>query len=160
MPFDWVFTNGSGVTIQITERPDAAGERALLLKFGPGRVDYREVTQLITLGPGSYKFRGQYKADLVSERGLEWRVTCAGGAKTSIGESPTVKGAAPAWTSFEFSFTVPEADCPAQYVRLVFDARSASERFIAGSIWYDDLQIVREPIVDSSEPIVDSSFKQ
>ena len=29
-------------------------------------------------------------------------------------------------------------------VVLVFDARSASEQFISGSIWYDDLQIVRE----------------
>jgi hypothetical protein len=29
-------------------------------------------------------------------------------------------------------------------VQLVFTARSASEQFISGSAWFDDLQIVRE----------------
>jgi len=160
LPFDWVFTKGSGVTIQIVILNDQPARRALYLAFGPGRVDYHDVTQLIILSPGSYKFRGRYKSDLVSERGLEWRVDCADPQATLIGQSPGVRGATPQWTDFEFSFTVPEADCPAQYVRLVFDARSASERFITGSIWYDDLQIAREPIVESSEPIVDANPKQ
>jgi hypothetical protein len=150
MPFDWVFTKGSGVLIQIASKPDQAGERGLLLEFGPGRVDYWDVTQLIILAPGSYQFRGKYKTELVSQRGLEWRVTCAAAQAGPIGQSPTVGGSKSGWMDFAFSFTVPEANCPAQYVRLVFDARSASERFISGSIWYDDLQIVREPSVDSS----------
>ncbi|MGD0533684.1 MAG: hypothetical protein ABSA62_15870 [Methyloceanibacter sp.] len=150
MPFDWVFTKGSGVTIQIAAPNDQPGGRALFLEFGPGRVDYREVTQLILLGPGSYKFRGKYKADLVSQRGLEWHVACAGAQATPIGQSPAVKGSTPGWTEFEFSFTVPKENCPAQFVRLVFDARSDSERFISGSIWYDDLQIGRGPMVDST----------
>ena len=29
-------------------------------------------------------------------------------------------------------------------MKLVFDARSASEKFISGSIWFDDFQITRE----------------
>ena len=64
--------------MQIAARNDQPGQHALFLNFGPGRVDYHDVTQLIMLAPGSYKFRGKYKADLVSERGLEWRITCAG----------------------------------------------------------------------------------
>lgn len=149
LPFDWVFIGGSGVTIQIAARPDQPADRALFLDFGPGRADYKDVTQLIMLAPGNYKFRGQYKADLVSQRGLEWRIACAG-ASAPIGQSVTFKGSTSAWTDFEFSFTVPNENCPAQYVRLVFDARSESERFITGSIWYDDLQITRETVVDSS----------
>jgi hypothetical protein len=147
LPFDWVLTNGAGVTIQIPARPDQPAQRALFLEFGPGRADYRDITQLILLAPGSYRFRGQYKADLSSQRGLEWRIICAG-ASAPIGQSPTVKGSTPAWADFEFSFTVPDANCPAQYVRLVFDARSESERFISGSIWYDELKIVREPLIE------------
>ena len=78
VPFDWVLPKkGSGVTDEIAARNDQPGKHALFLTFGPGRVDYREVYQLILLAPGSYKFRGKYKADLVSERGLEWRVNCA-----------------------------------------------------------------------------------
>ena len=30
------------------------------------------------------------------------------------------------------------------HVKLVFDARSASEKFISGSIWFDDFRIMRE----------------
>jgi hypothetical protein len=150
VPFDWIFAKGTGVTVQIATPRDLPGERALSLEFGPGRVKYRDVTQLIVLSPGTYKFRGKYKADLVSERGLEWRITCAGDQALLIGRSPTVKGTTQTWTEFEFSFTVPQPNCPAQYVRLVFDARSTSERFISGSIWYDDLQIVRESIDDAS----------
>jgi len=43
------------------------------------------------------------------------------------------------------AFAVPDADCKAQQVRLALDARSASEQLITGSIWYDQLQIVRAP---------------
>ena len=67
LPFDWVLTKGTGVTMQIAARNDQPGQHALFLNFGPGRVDYHDVTQLIMLAPGSYKFRGKYKADL-SER--------------------------------------------------------------------------------------------
>ena len=67
-PFDWVLTKGTGVTAQVAAKGDKPGERALFLQFGPGRVDYREVTELIMLGPGNYQFHGKYKGDVVSER--------------------------------------------------------------------------------------------
>jgi hypothetical protein len=149
LPFDWIFNQGPGVKIQIGVRPDQEGQHALFTEFGPGRVDSFGVTQMIMLTPGSYKFLGQYRADLVSERGLKWLITCAG-VTTPIGESSAIKGTAVDWKNFDFSFTVPAADCPAQYASLTFDARSASERFISGSVWFDDLQITREPTVDSS----------
>ena len=119
------------------------------MAFGPGRVKFPEVRQLIMLVPGTYEFKGRFRADIVSEQGLQWRVTCAGKNRTQIGESSMVKGAEPEWKEFAFSFTVTKTDCPAQYVDLVFGARSASEEFISGSIWYDDLQIVRESVSQS-----------
>ena len=149
LPFDWVFTKGSGVTIQIAAPNDQPNKHALFLEFGVGRVDYQGITQLIMLGPGSYRFKGKYKADLVSQRGLEWHVTCAGPQATAIGQSTAVRGSSSGWMDFEFSFTVPQTDCAAQSVSLVFDARSESERFISGHIWYEDLQIVRELVVNS-----------
>ena len=65
-----------------------------------------------------------------------------------IGESPIIIDAKADWRHFEFSFTVPKTDCPVQSVELVFTARSASEQFISGSAWFDDLQIVHEKIAN------------
>ena len=144
MPFDWVLTKGTGVTAQVVAKSDKPGERALNLRFGPGRVDYREVTQLIMLVPGAYQFQGSYKSDIVSERGLEWQIACASKEQNVLGRGPVSRGTTAQWQGLEFSFTVPETGCPAQYVKLVFDARSASERFISGNIWFDDFKITRE----------------
>ena len=148
-PFDWLLTQGSGVTIQIAPRPDRSNQHALFMEFGPGRVESFGVTQLVLLDPGRYQFRGTGKIDVVSERGLKWRVVCAGGT-TPIGESPTLNGTGADWKDFEFSFTVAD-DCPAQYVSLAFDARSASEQFITGSAWYDNLEIVTQPEPQSGQ---------
>jgi len=143
LPFDWVVMSGSGVTIEVATRPEQDEERALFIEFGHGRVDFRGVTQMTMLAPGRYRFQGKYKGEIIGRRGLLWRVTCVGGATPAIGQSPMVIGVAPTWKDFEFSFTVPATDCRAQIVRLVFDARSESEQFVSGSVWYDDLRIVR-----------------
>jgi hypothetical protein len=145
LPFDWVFSRGSGVAAKIAERSDKEGDHALFLEFGVGRVDFPRITQLLTLAPGRYRFRGSANMDLVSQRGLQWRITCSGKETTQIGESLTLQGSGAGWQDFSFSFTVPDTDCPAQLVQLVFDARWASEQFISGSVWLDDIQIVREP---------------
>jgi hypothetical protein len=144
LPFDWMFSQRSGVAIKIAERPDKEGDHALLLEFGVGRVDLPRVMQLTTLAPGRYRFQGATNVDVVSQRGLQWRITCVGQGTTQIGESTAVQGTGAGWQDFSVSITVPETDCPAQEVQLVFDARWASEQFISGSIWYDELRIVRE----------------
>jgi hypothetical protein len=144
LPFDWVITPGADVTVDIAAIPEADAGRALFVEFGHGRVDFRGVKQLLMLSPGTYQFQGKYRGDIIGRRGLQWRIVCAGGA-TPIGEGLMVTGAAPTWKDFEFTFTVPGAgsDCRAQYVRLDLDARSASEQFVSGSIWYDELRITR-----------------
>jgi hypothetical protein len=54
-----------------------------------------------------------------------------------------IMGMSSAWKPIEFSFAVPSSDCPAQYVRLDLDARMASEKFVSGEVWFDNLQISR-----------------
>jgi hypothetical protein len=61
-----------------------------------------------------------------------------------------LNGTGASWKDFEFSFTIPD-DCPAQYVSLIFDARSASEQFISGSAWFDDLEITPQPSAELAQ---------
>jgi hypothetical protein len=145
LPFDWVIRPGAGVTIDIVARPDQDGRRALYIEFGHGRAEFNGVSQLILLAPGTYQFKGQYRGELVGRRGLVWRVSCVDGKGGPIGESPMTTGATPRWKDVELSFTVPDADCRAQQIRLELDARMASEQLVSGSIWYDELQIIRIP---------------
>ena len=95
------------------------------------------------LGPGTYRFKGTYRGEIVGKRGLVWRVVCSGAPGTPIGESEMSIGASPKWKDIEFTFTVPESNCRAQNARLELDARMASEQLVTGSIWYDELRIAR-----------------
>jgi len=143
LPFDWVMGEGSGVTMDIVNRPDQPDRRALLIEFGHGRVDFNGVQQLTMLAPGTYEFKGRYRGELVGKRGLVWRITCIDAPGAPLGESPMVVGASPKWKDIDFSFAVPETDCRAQQVRLELDARMASELLVSGAIWYDELRIAR-----------------
>ena len=60
-------------------------------------------------------------------------------------------GSQPSWKEFKVQFRVPDTGCRAQIVRLDLDARSASEQFISGSMWFDDLQILRAAEPESTD---------
>ena len=49
-----------------------------------------------------------------------------------------------AWTDYELDFDIPnDIDCAAQIIELIHDSRSASEEFISGSAWFDNLKLIR-----------------
>ena len=142
LPFDWTMKSGSGVTIDIAVRHDSDDERALFIAFLHGRVEFGGVSQMTMLPPGTYQLKGRYQGRIIGRRGLKWHITCAG-AKAPLGESSMFVGVARQWREFMVTFSVPAADCRAQYLRLTLDARSASERLVTGSVWYDELVITR-----------------
>jgi hypothetical protein len=141
LPFDWTITQGSGVSIDIESQPDVNVAHALSVEFLYGRVQYHSVNELILLPPGTYNFAGKYKGQLIGPRGLKWRLACAPNAP--IGESSMIGGVASSWKDIKFTFTVPDKDCRAQYVRLDLDARTASEEIVTGSMLFSDLNITR-----------------
>lgn len=142
LPFDWVMRQGRGATIDIAAVPGEAGSLGLLIELGPGRAEFHGVTQMLLLSPGDYRLKGKLKGETHGPRGLQWRMTCAATGK-EIGAGPMFLGAEPRWSRFDFDFTVPDADCRAQELRLQLAARSASEQLVHGSVWYDDLSIAR-----------------
>jgi len=143
LPFDWLISPGAGVTVEIDTVPDDGGNRTLFARFEDGRVDFGRVAQLIVLAPAKYRLEATYKGTLLGQRGLKWRVTCVEGPTAAVGESGMIKGVSSVWKTVEFSFTVPGSDCPAQYLHLDLDARMASERFVSGEVWLDNVQIFR-----------------
>lgn len=142
-PFDWKISQGTGVTVDIVARPDGADQRALMLDFEFGRVDYHSVAELVVLPPGTYQFSGEYQGKLVGPRGLKWRIACAEGKIAPVAESAMISGTTRGWKNVAFTFSVPDKDCSAQYVRLDLDARMASEELVSGTIYFDRLQISR-----------------
>src|ERR1700730_638894 len=145
LPFDWLMPQGEGVTLDIAPRPEATDKHALFLEFGQGqgRVNFPGVFQTTMLPPGDYRFKGSFNGEVVGRRGLQWSISCVGGAP--IGESQMILGSSPVWRNFEFAFTVPETGCRAQLARLALPARSPSEQLVFGSIWFDELSISRQP---------------
>jgi hypothetical protein len=144
-PFDWRFSQDTGATTKIASRPDDVAKHALFMQFGPGRADFHGVRQLLMLPPGSYMFEGQYMLDLISPRGLQWRISCVQ-AREPLAESSLYNGRVPDWANFHVDFAVPSQNCPAQNLELVSAARSASEQFMTGTAWYDGL------LISSAEP--------
>jgi hypothetical protein len=138
LPFDWVITPGTGVTIDLVSVADSDG-RALEVAFQQGRVEFGSVTELVALPPGKYQFEGKFAGEVIGQRGLKWRVTCAGGA--TVGESGMIAGRTSTWKTVEFQFGVPAVDCPAQYLHLDLDARMSSEQFVSGTARFGDLRI-------------------
>ena len=143
MPFDWTIHQGTGTRVEISDAPQQSSGRALKIEFGHGRIDFRGVSQVMMLAPGSYRFKGRYIGSVLGRRGLLWRITCLAPSRNHIGETPMINGIARDWKDFDLVFEVPQ-NCRSQNISLVFDARSASERFVSGTIWFDDLNIVRE----------------
>lgn len=141
-PFDWRIAAGSGVSIDTVERIDADGNRALYLEFGAGRAKFHGVSQITVLAAGRYKLSGLLQGEISGRRGMIWRVRCLPTNRV-IAETPMFLGREANWAPFEAEMEVPAEGCSAQEVRLILDARSASEELVSGYVWYDALKIRR-----------------
>ena len=147
IPFDWRFVPGTNYTADVAEWPGGGGDRALSLQFGEGRVEAIDVHQTIMLRAGTYVLRGRYLGSAIGPRGVQWEIRCRD-TGTLVGHSPNVQGAFSEWRPFEWTFPIPDKGCPAQDLTLMSAARSASEQFIRGAIWFDDLSILRADAVE------------
>ena len=147
LPFDWIIANVRGARTSIVA--DAESNQRLRVEFYNTRVPYRHVSQLLILQPGSYRLTGAVKSTgLANERGMQWVISCAEGARQRLAETDRISGTTP-WREFALPFEVPDQDeCRAQEIRLTLAARIAAEQQVAGEISYDSLQIERQAVQD------------
>lgn len=143
LPFDWVFARERSSAAAIERRGDRSSDRALVIRLGPGRAEVDYLSQVIRLQPGQYRVQGSVMGNLQGARGMRWRVRCFGGQRQEIGESAMLIGRIASWTEFSFDVTVPSVACAAQELRLVLDARTASEQLVSGTMSFDDLSVSR-----------------
>jgi hypothetical protein len=122
--------------------PADAGNRALRVLFHDRRVPFQHVSQTLLLRPGRYQLYGRARLEnLRAAMGLVWNLSCIE-SNAPLGKSEHLLGSS-GWRKFGFAFVVPEANCGAQLLRLVLDARIAAEQQVVGEAWFDDMQIQR-----------------
>jgi tetratricopeptide (TPR) repeat protein len=144
-PFNWNLEPIPGAEIQIVSSVAGGSKRALLVQFSGARVTFANVKQLMLLPAGEYTFTGSVKSeDLLTSRGLWWRIFCADNPANSLVQTELVSGTL-AWTDFAVKFEVPAADCRAQWLQLELPARVESEKRIEGEVWYQNLRITPVP---------------
>ena len=149
LPFNWWLETTAGADMQIVAAGDGGGKRALLVQFSGARVHFA-MKQLMLLPAGDYSFTGRVKTEqLVTSRGLWWRIGCANGSQT-LANTELVSGTMP-WTEFKVDFQVPVTGCEAQGLQLELPARIDPELQIEGQVWYQNLQIM--PITKTAAPL-------
>jgi len=138
LPFDWVFAPISGALIGVSTEN---GRRILNVDFFGGRVPFHHLSHLLTLAPGPYRFSGLERSqNLQNERGLWWRLSCAGKPADSLATTDLLTGDNP-WRKFTVDFDVPSGNCPYQQLVLELPARVALETEIIGGASYANLEI-------------------
>ncbi len=144
-PFDWIFQTRGDVSATIAHEVDV-GKSALQIVMGPGRTEALDVSQIVALAPGAYRFKGLLRGDIIGPRGLRWTASCMEAAANSppLGESPMALGDFPEWKPVEFAFAVPETGCSAQRIKLFLPARSASDQLVTGTLYYVGLALERQ----------------
>jgi len=145
LPFNWRSARPRNATLEYgARRGKGAGGRALHMTFGPGRVRFPVTSQIIILVSGRYRLSFEYRGAIKAKRGLRWRLSCLSSRGHIIGQSDMLRGKGQKWSTISLTIEVPDdPDCQAQVLSLIHDARSASEEFIEGEIWFDNLKIQR-----------------
>lgn len=140
-PFNWAIKKGTNAAVAIRTRPGSDKAKALQVDFRSARGSFPQVFQHTLLGPGQYTLKGVYQGSLISPRGLVWKATCHSGA--ALAATDNIRGKHPDWRPFSLTFTVPPTGCRSQQITLDLDARAPSEMMATGTIFFDDLEIVR-----------------
>ena len=143
VPFDWQIARGRNAIAEIVPL-ESGSERALHVSFGPGRIQFPEVSQIVLLPAGKYRLTGKLKGSIAGKRGLRWQLRCVSGDRKVLGETEMLVGKSQEWRVFTLEADVPPAsDCPGQELRLFHDSRTASEELLDGEAWFAALRLDR-----------------
>ena len=145
--FDWIPARGSerqaGHVVEFVSSRGGTGQRALRVAFNGKRQTGVPIRQYLVAPPGTYRFSGRGRVDsLNSARGVQWTLRCASDERGPLlGASERFLGSSE-WREFEFEVSIPQG-CPGQVLQLEPVGMEQGTTFLAGTVWFDDLALVR-----------------
>jgi tetratricopeptide (TPR) repeat protein len=138
-PFDWKIAQSLGADIVVDGGPGEVP--TLRVEFSGARVDFHNVSHLLMLTPGTYRFTGEVEAqELRTERGLWWRLFCSGPKGADLGKTDLIAQST-SWREVSLTFEVPPQGCRAQIIQLELPARVSLEKKIEGIVSFRKLAI-------------------
>jgi hypothetical protein len=143
LAFDWTIQRGENAFVEFVPAGNGKRGRVVQFGFGVGRLKFPELSQIVLLDPGAYRFNGEIQGSLRAVRGLRWELRCRKGKE--LAQTGMLYGDPNgAWQSFSFDVQVPDDEgCRTQKLRLFHDARSASEQFVTGQASFRDLTLTQ-----------------
>ena len=137
--FDWRTRRVPGVSLEMVAAGNGKGLSAHAV-FRGRAVPQLNLEQAMLLAPGRYRFSARMRAEgLRTDAGLEWSVTCVGTNQMLVA-SDRIDGSF-GWRQVGGELRVPDADCPAQWLRLRNPAPSGTAQQTWGDIWIDDVAL-------------------
>ena len=145
--FDWEINMPSPLARSgaFIDRSSSEGRGAVLnIKFTGRPIALPMVRQVVFLGGGRFRMKGDYRSDrLRVERGLSWVVRCVDRTAAELGRSGPLNNTGNAWVPFKFEFDV-SAQCGSM-ASVGLELANAADALTGarGEIWLDDLSIER-----------------
>ncbi len=149
--FGWQVAENDQFTAKPTGTAGVTGPTALRLRFKGYEGYFARLSQPLFLDAGYYRLSGRVRLDsLASKGGLRWQLRCLLPEAEAgvLADGPRVMGSAD-WAPFDLRFEVPES-CIYQQLTLVSAGTRAFERKLDGTLWFDDLKILRVKDLDAA----------
>jgi len=138
--FDWIITKAPGVDAGIYAALGVRDSSALSVRFLGLKTPFRHVLQYMVLSSGTYSLTGKLRLDdLKAFMGVRWDVTCLEGGHT-LGATDAFMGQSD-WQGFEAKFSVPDAGCSVQVLRLELVGKAALDFQATGGVFFDEINI-------------------
>jgi hypothetical protein len=147
--FDWRIETLDGAETTVESPGPASGERNVRIRFtGEANVSYRQLTQIIVPPPGTYRFHARIKTEGVTTlSGVQFHVFDPS-RKRFEWFSRAYMGTRP-WIAIEEPLHIPPV--PFLVVEVLRQASTKFDGKIHGTVWIDDVELVRSDGAENSQ---------
>ncbi len=142
--FGWIAKKNAGVSLTFDTDYTFKGNQSLRIDFdGTTNLDYRHLYQRILVEPGGrYQLKGMWRGEGISTRSNPYLEMFSIGAKKNSRTKTQSKRQSWRWQLIQAELQVPE-DSSFITVRMRRRKADALDNKISGSIWLDELHIVK-----------------